>query len=180
MKKLKKILAWTAVALLLLLVAGISFTIGWRPFIGPRARPLTDRKFQSTPERLARGEYLVRHVTACMVCHSQPDWTSHDLPIPPATLAGGQDMSVLKGLPGRVVATNISPDPQTGAGTWTDDQLARAIREGVGHDGRALFPLMPYPDFRSLSDEDVASIVVYLRSLPRFACSSRRPNSSFL
>ena len=72
----------------------------------------------------------------------------------------------MRGLPGRVVAPNISPDPETGAGTWTDDQLERAIREGIGHDGRALFPMMPYQRFRSMSDEDVASIVVYLRSLP--------------
>src|SRR5262249_57552345 len=55
---------------------------------------------------------------------------------------------------------------ETGAGTGTDDMLARAIREGIGHDGRTLFPLMPYTQYRSISDEDVASIVVYLRALP--------------
>ena len=44
--------------------------------------------------------------------------------------------------------------------------LARAIREGIGHDGRALFPFMPYPDFRYASDEDLASVIVYLRSIP--------------
>ncbi len=44
--------------------------------------------------------------------------------------------------------------------------LARAIREGIGHDGRALFPEMPYTHFREMSDEDLASVVVYLRSLP--------------
>ena len=75
-------------------------------------------------------------------------------------------MSFLKGLPGHIVAPNISLDAETGAGNWTDDMLARAIREGIGHDGRALFPLMPYQDFASLSDEDLASIIVYLRSLP--------------
>src|SRR5262249_29226503 len=48
----------------------------------------------------------------------------------------------------RLVAPNITPDVETGAGNWTDDQFARAIREGIGHDGRALFPLMPYDDFR--------------------------------
>ncbi len=67
---------------------------------------------------------------------------------------------------GRVVAPNLTPDPETGAGNWTDDQLARAIREGIGHDGRALYPMMPYQRFRALSDEDLASIIVYLRSLP--------------
>jgi hypothetical protein len=71
----------------------------------------------------------------------------------------------LEGLPGRVVSPNITPDPETGAGTWTDEQLARAIREGISHDGRALFPLMPYEDYSHLSDEDLASVVVYLRSL---------------
>ncbi|HEY1272326.1 MAG TPA: c-type cytochrome, partial [Terriglobales bacterium] len=58
------------------------------------------------------------------------------------------------------------PDPDTGVGNWTDDQLARAIREGIGHDGRALFPMMPYGRFRNMSDEDLASVIVYLRSLP--------------
>jgi mono/diheme cytochrome c family protein len=69
-------------------------------------------------------------------------------------------------LPGRIVASNITPDPETGAGNWTDDQLARAIREGIGHDGRALFPMMPYTSLRHMSDEDLASLVVYIRSLP--------------
>ena len=63
------------------------------------------------------------------------------------------------------MAGNLTPDPQTGAGNWTDDQLARAIREGIGHDGRALFPLIPYLRFRSMADEDLAAIVVYLRTL---------------
>ena len=52
-------------------------------------------------------------------------------------------------LPGRIVAPNLTPDPETGAGTWSDDQFARAIREGIGHDGRALFPIMPYQHYRS-------------------------------
>jgi mono/diheme cytochrome c family protein len=72
----------------------------------------------------------------------------------------------LKDLPGDVRPPNITPDKDTGAGNWTDDQLARAIREGIGYDGRALFPFMPYENFRYLSDEDLASVIVYLRSLP--------------
>lgn len=165
MKKVGRILGWTLLILILLLAAGITFTVGWRPFVGPRARPLTGVKFQSTLQRLARGEYLV-HATACMECHAPHLWTAHDAPIPPNMVAAGQDMTMLKGLPGRVVAPNISPDAETGVGNWTDDQLARAIREGISHDGRALFPIMPYPDFRAMSDEDLASIIVYLRSLP--------------
>jgi mono/diheme cytochrome c family protein len=81
-------------------------------------------------------------------------------------MEGAGEIEPYEGLPGRIVAPNLTPDKETGAGNWTDDMFARAIREGIGHDGRALFPLMPYQNFRDLSDEDVASIVVYLRSLP--------------
>ena len=148
MSRLGKTLGLVFAVLVLVLAAGITFTIGWRPFIGPRARALTARKFGSTPARLARGEYLVRDVTDCMACHAEHDWTAHDAPVLPNTLGAGQDMNILKGLPGKVYAPNITPDPETGVGNWSDDQLARAIREGVSHDGRALFPFMPYPDFR--------------------------------
>ncbi|HTC63936.1 MAG TPA: hypothetical protein VK709_13915 [Candidatus Saccharimonadales bacterium] len=166
MKRFGKILAIVFVTLAVVLAAGITLTIGWRPFLGPSARPLTTRKFESTPQRLARGEYIARNVSDCMDCHAEHDWTAHDAPVLPNTLGGGQDMNMLKGLPGMVYAPNISADLETGAGGWSDDQLARAIREGVGHDGQALFPFMPYGGFRSLSEEDVASIIVYLRSLP--------------
>ncbi len=54
---------------------------------------------------------------------------------------------------------------ETGAGTWTDDMFARAIREGIGHDGRALSEPMYWKTYRELSDEDIASVVVYLRTL---------------
>jgi hypothetical protein len=165
MKKILSVLGWSFVALVAVLAGAITFTIGWRPFVGPRARPLTARTIAPTPERLARGTYLVDHVTPCMECHSPHQWTEHDAPILSNMLGAGQEMP-MKGLPGRVVAPNISPDPETGAGNWTDDQLVRAIREGIGHDGRALFPMMPYQRFRSMSDEDVASIIVYLRTLP--------------
>src|SRR4030095_6626902 len=131
MKKIGKLLVWMFVALAVVLAAGITFTIGWRPFVGPHARALTARKFESTPTRLARGEYLTRNVITCMDCHAEHDWTAHDAPVLQNTLGAGQDMSILKGLPGRVYAPNITPDPETGAGSWSDDQLGRAIREGV-------------------------------------------------
>ena len=82
----------------------------------------------------------------------------------------------IAGSPGAVYPPNITPDKETGAGNWTDDQLARAIREGIGYDGRALFPFMPYENFRYLSDEDLASVIVYLRSIPPYAGKCRRPS----
>ena len=165
MSTLRRMLLYVVLTVAILLAFGITFSIGWRPFIGPRARRLTTRTFERTPTRLARGQYLVEHVANCMECHAEHDWTAHDAPILPGRLGSGQDMNMLKGFPGQVFAPNITPDPETGAGAWSDDQLARAIREGVGHDGRALFPFMPYPDLHALSDEDLASIIVYLRSL---------------
>ena len=71
----------------------------------------------------------------------------------------------LPGFPGQIVVPNITPDKETGAGNWTDDQIARAIREGIKHDDTTIFPLMPYMLYKDLSDEDLASVVVYLRSV---------------
>jgi len=165
MKRWKKIALSLAGCVVLLLAVGIQFTIGWRPFIGPRKRALTERRFDRTPERLARGRYLVRGLLDCESCHSPKEWTKHGAPIMAGRELAGQVIDIL-GLPGSVVAPNLTPDAASGAGDWTDDQLARAIREGIGHDERTLFPMMLYPTYRELSDEDLAAVVVYLRSLP--------------
>jgi len=148
-----------------LAAVAITFTIGWRPLIGPKVRPLTARTFERTPQRLERGRYIVTALSDCMGCHSPHEWAAPGVPIIPGKEGAGELMPTTD-LPGRIVASNLTPDPETGAGLWTDDQLARAIREGIGHDGRALFPMMPYALFRKMSDEDLASVVVYLRSLP--------------
>ncbi len=165
MTRLGKGLLIGFIALLALLCIGITFTVGWRPFIGPKARRLTDRKFERTPQRLERGRYVATALAGCIYCHSPHDWAAPGMPIVEG-MEGSGEVEPYGDLPGKIVAPNLTPDPETGAGTWSDDQIARAIREGIGHDGRALFPLMPYPNFRDMSDEDVASVVVYLRSLP--------------
>ena len=125
-------------------------------------RPLTNIKFEHTPARLERGRYLTEGVLQCFVCHTDRDWTKPGAP-PIAEMKGaghiwGSDN------PG-LVAPNITPDKETGAGNWTDDMLARSIREGISHDGRVLDDQMFYVSYRFLSDEDLASVIVYLRSL---------------
>jgi mono/diheme cytochrome c family protein len=165
MTKLLKIVAYVVLGLVVVLTVAITLTVGWRPFIGPRARPLTNRTFESTPQRVARGQYLANNL-GCFECHGEYDWTRHDAPLIEGTRGAGYSAFPMAGLPGRIIPPNITPDPETGVGRWTDDMLARAIREGIGHDGRALFPFMPYPDFRYVSDEDLASVIVYLRSIP--------------
>jgi mono/diheme cytochrome c family protein len=164
MKKLGKILLICLSVLCVVLAVAITFTIGWRPFLGPKKRALTNRQFERTPERIERGRYLAEGVAGCSTCHSPRDWTQYGAPMLPGMDFAGQSLTLV-GFPGTIAAPNLTPDRETGAAAWTDDQFARAIREGVKHDDTTLFPLMPYPDYRAMSDEDVASIVVYLRSL---------------
>jgi len=162
----KKIVLTVVLILVAVVAAGAYKILGPRAFLGPRARPLTARRFERTPERLARGKYLMEGVLTCRHCHSPHDWTQHDPAIPAGRAFSGSVVDDV-GLPGLVVAPNLTPDIETGSGSWSDDAMARAIREGVGHDGRALFPMMPYQGFHDLlPDEDMASIIVYLRSLP--------------
>jgi mono/diheme cytochrome c family protein len=121
-----------------------------------------------TPERLARGKYLVEGLTQCFFCHSEIDYAHRGTQALPGKKGGGfvfppEETEVP--LPYRVVAPNISPDPDYGAGKWKDSDFVRALRQGIGHDGRTLFPLMPYDYLRHLSDEDLASIIVYVRSI---------------
>jgi len=160
---------WVKIVLVVILLvvalaaAGAVKMFGLRAFLRPRSRPLTARTFERTPSRLERGKYLASGM-GCLYCHSPHDWTKPDEAIPPGMEGAGQQLPYTD-LPGRVIAPNLTPDKETGAGAWSDDMLARAIREGIGHDGRALFPIMPYAHYRSLPDEDLASVVVYLRSL---------------
>jgi mono/diheme cytochrome c family protein len=152
------------VGLIVLLVLGGLTAVGWQVVLGPRARPLTSRTFDRTPARRARGEYLVMGVAACFHCHSDHDLSDPEYPVKEGMLGAGWNLPVPE--LGDVEAPNITPDPETGIGNWSDDAIARAIQEGVSADGRALFPIMPYLHFRNLDNEDLASIVVYLRSIP--------------
>jgi mono/diheme cytochrome c family protein len=161
---MKRALGITVLVIAVAALAGISTTIGWKPFLGPEARPLTDRTFEPTPERLTRGEYLVRNVAGCLFCHSELDPSVEGLPLKAGAEGAGRSWAD-EGIEWLTVP-NITPDPETGAGNWSDDAIARAVREGIGHDGRALFPLMPYRNYRIMADDDLAAIVAYIRSIP--------------
>lgn len=164
MKRWQKVILYTIVLIVGLLAAAITATVGWRPFIGPKARPLTERRIEPTPARLERGEYLVRNVSGCLFCHSDLDPSVEGLPVKAGRAGAGRALTA-EDMPW-LTAPNLTADQETGAGKWTDDMLARAIREGIGHDGRTLFPMMPYQNYAKMSDEDLASVITYIRSLP--------------
>jgi mono/diheme cytochrome c family protein len=63
-------------------------------------------------------------------------------------------------------APNITPDRETGIGAWTDQQLGKAIREGIRPDGTVIGPPMPVGLYRGISDDDLKSIITYLRAQP--------------
>lgn len=123
----------------------------------PVSRPAAAQK----EARLARGRYLVEHVGICLLCHSEVDWKAKGFP-PVAGTEGGGAVFPDKAVPGRVVSRNITPHA---IGDCTDQQITRAIREGLGCDGSTLFPVMPYHFYRTMSDDDVAAVVAYVRAL---------------
>jgi hypothetical protein len=132
----------------------------------PPASVLEMETIPRTPVRLARGQYLVEGLLQCPFCHSEYSFAQRPAVPVEGKKAGGLDFDTF-GLPkgNRIFAPNISSDPDFGAGKWKDADFVHALRQGIGHDGRTLFPVMPYQYFRNLSDEDLASVIVYERSM---------------
>ena len=130
----------------------------------PKVDPPSNEKVEITPARLERGKYLVHHVVICIDCHSTHDYSKLDAPVIQNTLGiGGEEFNEQNaGVPGKLYAKNITP---AAIGNWTDGELMRTITCGVNKDNVALFPLMPYMDYNSLTKEDLYSIVAYIRSL---------------
>ncbi|HWT39546.1 MAG TPA: cytochrome c [Paraburkholderia sp.] len=95
-----------------------------------------------------RGEYLAK-AGDCIACHSAP----HGKPF-----AGGLQMTTPMGA---IYSTNITPDPQTGIGQYSEDDFRRAMREGVAKDGHNLYPAMPYPSYAKVNDDDMHALYAY-------------------
>jgi mono/diheme cytochrome c family protein len=132
--------------------------------------PAPEFHAEPSTQRLARGKYLVEGTAHCFECHGESDFGGGLGQPKPGTEGAGQiikdEDNNDKMFPDGIIVPNITPDKETGAGTWTDAQFERAIRHGIGHDGRKLIYFMPYAFFRSMTDEDLASVIVYIRSLP--------------
>lgn len=110
---------------------------------------------------LARGDYLMSSIVACGNCHSPRDDNGEF--VDGMELAGA---FVIEEPAFRAYAPNITPDEETGIGAWTDEEIMRAVREGIRPDGSVMGPPMAYPFYRDISDRDMRAIVAYLRSVP--------------
>lgn len=119
---------------------------------------------QSAPDTalVERGRYLAT-AADCIACHTvdQSKPFAGGVPIPTPF--------------GKIIAPNITPDPETGIGNWTDEEFYQAMHEGVGRSGENLYPAFPYDSFTKLSRDDVLAIKAYLFTLP--AISQVNPES---
>ncbi|HSQ33028.1 MAG TPA: hypothetical protein VLN49_24410 [Gemmatimonadaceae bacterium] len=132
-------------------------------FVASRQHPTFDAPYPkvvaSTDSAVvARGHYIVRVAAPCAACHGDPSqraaWmTGADVP-----LVGGFAFDIP---PGKFYTRNLTPDRETGLGNVGDSAIARALRYGVGHDGRALLPFM---EMQGLADDDLLAVVSYLRT----------------
>ncbi|MEI7036066.1 cytochrome c [Fulvimonas yonginensis] len=141
--------------MVLLVLAAVA--VAWWLFRRPAA-PLPPAAPDATarlrdPALIARGAYLAT-VGDCAACH---------------TAQGGQPYAGGRSLPtpfGEVPAPNLTPDDATGLGQWSFEAFWRAMHEGIGRDGRALYPAFPYTSYTRVSQEDARALFAYLRSLP--------------
>lgn len=116
---------------------------------------------RSRAERIERGRYLTT-LMSCVDCHTPgtfygaPDYDRH--------LSGSELAWV--GPWGVTFPRNLTPDVETGIGSWSEDDIVKAIRAGQRPDGSAIKPPMPWFNYVSMSDEDAYAIAAYLKSLP--------------
>lgn len=130
--------------------------------IWPRAEMIpasSPAAYAATPENIARGAYLAR-AGNCMGCHTAPGGPAY---------AGGQ---ALQSPFGRFHGPNLTPDPETGLGNWSADDFWNALHNGIGRDGRLLYPAFPFPNYTNMSRADSDALYAFFRSL----APVRQPN----
>ncbi|MEA3084190.1 MAG: nicotinate dehydrogenase subunit [Paraburkholderia sp.] len=114
--------------------------------IAPLTPPLASA---FAPELVARGK-LLASLGNCAVCHTAHNGVPN---------AGGKPLDTPFGT---VYSTNLTPDGQTGIGTWSLEAFVRAMRQGISRDGHRLYPVFPYTSFRNTSDDDLTALYAYL------------------
>jgi mono/diheme cytochrome c family protein len=124
--------------------------VAWRPAYPP-IRPPAPAAFPR--DQVTRGEMLAG-AGNCIGCHTAPGGQA---------LAGGKALFTRIGY---FYSTNLTPDPETGIGGWSEAAFTRALREGVSRDGRHLFPVFPYTHYSKLEDADIRALYAYFMTRP--------------
>lgn len=159
MKSFKK---WAVIILLSLAVIVVAI-VSYITMALPNVGKAENIKISYTPQRVAHGKYLANHITVCMDCHSDHDWTKFGGPIDTTRLGiGGMKFDAAVDFPGEVYVPNITP---FNIRNWTDGELFRAITTGVKKDGSAIFPIMPWQSYSKMDREDIYDIIAYIRTL---------------
>lgn len=127
---------------------------------GEEPLPSAPESFPSSPELVARGEYLAR-VGNCMACHTTPGG---------AAFAGGRGIETPFGV---VHSSNLTPDKAHGIGQWSSAEFWRAMHHGRSRDGRLLYPAFPYPNYTQVTREDSDAIYAYLQNQPAVGEANR-------
>ena len=157
MRIVLRVVLWLVTVLAVAVLAGlVVLAVAY-----PRSEEPPAVTIRATPELLSRGEYLFHHVAACAVCHSPHEPGLSGARVDPARIGEGGEPFPL-GDAGVLYAKNITP---TALGEWTDGEIVRALRDGVSRDGSPLFPLMPYFNYRNLSETDMHALVAHVRTL---------------
>jgi len=160
MKKALKVIRW----IVIVIVVAIAGLLGYVKYMLPSVGAAPDIKVESNAQIIKRGEYLANHVCVCVDCHSKRDWTKYAGPITPGTVGeGGEVFDQQFDFPGCFISQNITPYNLT---NWTDGEIYRTITTGVTKEGRAMFPVMPYPLYGKMDPSDIKAIIAYIRTLP--------------
>ena len=171
--KLFKIAVYLLTGIVIIVAAGlIYFNLTY-----PKFEPPANIKIKVTNDKIERGKYLANHVSVCLDCHSTRDWKYYSAPIVKGTEGkGGEKLDETMGYPGTIYIRNITP---AGVGNWTDGELLRAITTGINKSNEAMFPMMPYSNYSQMSQEDVESIIAYLRTLTPVKNDVPKPDYNF-
>jgi mono/diheme cytochrome c family protein len=132
------------------------------------AYPDADAGFKKTmfANPVRRGAYLAT-IGHCMECHAT--WSRGVSNFKTGLGGGGRDFPPPPGAPAGLppsVASNITSDPKSGIGAWTDQEIGKAITQGIARDGHPLKPPMAYAFYAGLKPADLADIIAYLRTVP--------------
>ena len=130
---------------------------GWRSAIAPIAPVLQPTLAGGAPiyteALIERGQQLAA-LGNCAGCHTAPGGARN---------AGGRSIDTPFG---SVIATNLTPDPQTGIGTWSLPAFQRAMRQGISRDGHHLYPAFPYTAYAHTTDADLTALYAFLMTQP--------------